>query len=44
MSVIAPKFRLGYFIKGILDNAFWIVTIVTLGGIPAIQIALFYID
>ena len=44
MSVIAPKFRLGYFIKAILDNAFWIVTIVTLGGIPAIQIALFYID
>ena len=44
MSVIAPKFRLGYFIKGIFDNLFWIITIVTLGGIPAIQIALFYID
>ena len=44
MSVIAPKFRLGYFLKGIFDNLFWIITIVTLAGIPAIQIALFYID
>ena len=42
MSVIAPKFRLGYFLKGIFDNAFWILTIVTLAGIPAIQIALFF--
>ena len=33
MSVIAPKFRLGYFLKGIFDNAFWILTIVTLAGI-----------
>ena len=41
MSVIAPKFRLGYFLKAILDNAFWILTLVTLAGIPAIQIALF---
>ena len=44
MSVIAPKFRLGYFLKGIFDNAFWILTIVTLAGIPAIQIVLFYMD
>ena len=43
MSVIAPKFRLGYFLKAILDNAFWILTLVTLAGIPAIQIALFFI-
>ena len=42
MSVIAPKFRLGYFLKAILDNAFWILTLVTLAGIPAIQIALFF--
>jgi len=42
MSVIAPKFRLGYFLKAILDNAFWILTIVTLAGIPAIQIGLFF--
>ena len=41
MSVIAPKFRLGYFLKAIFDNAFWILTLVTLAGIPAIQIALF---
>ena len=43
MSVIAPKFRLGYFLKGIFDNLFWIITLVTLAGIPAIQIALFFI-
>jgi len=43
MSVIAPKFRLGYFLKAIFDNAFWILTLVTLAGIPAIQIALFLI-
>ena len=43
MSVIAPKFRLGYFLKAILDNAFWILTLVTLAGIPAIQIGLFFI-
>ena len=42
MSVIAPKFRLGYFLKAIFDNAFWILTLVTLAGIPAIQIALFF--
>ena len=42
MSVIAPKFRLGYFLKAVLDNAFWILTLVTLAGIPAIQIALFF--
>ena len=44
MSVIAPKFRLGYFLKGVFDNLFWIITLVTLAGIPAIQIGLFYGD
>ena len=44
MSVIAPKFRLGYLIKGITDNIFWIIVLVTLLAIPAIQIVLIYID
>ena len=44
MSVIAPKFRLGYLIKGIIDNIFWIIILVTLIGIPVIQIVLIYID
>ena len=44
MSVIAPKFRLGYFLKSIIDNIFWIIILVTLIAIPAIQIVLFYMD
>ena len=44
MSVIAPKFRLGYFIKAILDNLFWTIILLTLVGIPLIMILLFYID
>ena len=44
MSTIAPKFRLGYFIKSITDNMFWVIVLVTLAGIPIVQIALFYID
>lgn len=44
MSVIAPKFRLGYFLKSLTDNIFWIVILLTLVGIPAIMIVLFYID
>lgn len=44
MSVIAPKFRLGYFLKSLTDNIFWIVILLTLAGIPAIMIVLFYID
>ena len=44
MSVIAPKFRVGYFLKALLDNIFWIIVLVTLIGIPAIQIVLFYIE
>jgi len=44
MSVIAPKFRLGYLIKGITDNIFWIIVLLTLIGIPVVQIVLIYID
>jgi NADH-quinone oxidoreductase subunit H len=44
MSVIAPKFRLGYFLKSLTDNIFWIIVLLTLIGIPAIQIVLFYVD
>jgi len=44
MSVIAPKFRLGYFIKSLTDNIFWIIVLVTLIGIPIIMIALIYIE
>jgi len=44
MSVIAPKFRLGYFLKSILDNIFWILLIATLIGVPVIQIVLFYAE
>ncbi len=44
MSTIAPKFRLGYFIKSILDNVFWILILLALIGIPAIQVMLFFID
>ena len=44
MSVIAPKFRLGYFLKSILDHIFWIIILVTLIAIPTIQIVLFYLD
>ena len=42
MSVIAPKFRLAYFLKGAIDDLFWAIILVTLIGIPAIQIGLFY--
>ena len=44
MSIIAPRFRLGYFIKSLLDNVFWIIILLTLIGIPAIQVVLFFID
>ena len=44
MSVIAPKFKLSYFIKSLTDNIFWAILLVTLVGIPLIQIVLFYID
>lgn len=44
MSVIAPKFKLSEFIKSLLDNIFWILLLMTIVGIPAVQIALFYIE
>ncbi len=42
MSILAPKFRLSYFLRYLLDNVFWIIVILTLIGIPIIQIVLFY--
>ena len=44
MSVIAPKFRLSEFLRVILDNLFWTVLLFSLIGIPAAQVALFYIE
>ena len=44
MSVIAPKFKLSEFIKSLLDNAFWILLIANLIGIPAIMMILFFIE
>lgn len=44
MSVIAPNFKFSSFVRSILDNIFWIIVLVTLVGIPAIQIVLFYIE
>ena len=44
MSVIAPKFRLGYFLKFVTDNVFWTIVLLTLVGIPILQIVLFYVD
>ncbi len=44
MSAIAPKFRFSYFLRSILDNVFWIVTLFTLIGIPLVMILLFYIE
>ncbi len=44
MSVIAPRFRLGYFLKSITDNAFWTIVLLTLIGVPVIQIVLFYVE
>jgi NADH-quinone oxidoreductase subunit H len=44
MSVIAPKFRLGYFLKSVIDNLFWIIVITTLIGLPLLQIILFFIE
>lgn len=44
MSVIAPDFRLSSFLRSMLDNVFWIIVLVTLVGIPAVQIVLFYVE
>lgn len=43
MSAIAPKFRFSYFLKSLLDNIFWVVTLFTLIGIPLVMIFLFYL-
>ena len=44
MSVIAPNFKFSEFVKSILDNAFWILLIFALIGLPAVQVILFYIE
>lgn len=44
MSVIAPKFKFSEFVKSILDNLFWFVLLLSLIGIPAVQIVLFYVE
>jgi len=44
MSAIAPKFRFSYFLKSILDNVFWIITILTLIGIPIMMVLFFYVN
>ncbi|BDQ31635.1 hypothetical protein NZNM25_06330 [Nitrosopumilus zosterae] len=44
MSVIAPKFKLSEFIKSLLDNAFWILFLLVLVGIPAVFMVLFAIE
>ena len=44
MSILAPKFRFGYFLKSVTDVIFWTIVIVTLVGIPLIQIILFYVE
>jgi len=43
MSVIAPKFRVGYFLKSIIDIALWVVLLFTLIGLPLIFIILFFV-
>ncbi|TBR25157.1 MAG: NADH-quinone oxidoreductase subunit NuoH [Candidatus Nitrosotenuis sp.] len=44
MSAIAPKFRFSYFIRSILDNLFWIITLLTLVGIPLVMVLFFYFE
>jgi len=43
MSVIAPKFRVGYFLKSIIDNILWIILLFTLIGLPIIFLILFFV-
>ena len=43
MSVIAPKFRVGYFLKSVIDIVLWILLIFTLIGLPVIFIILFFV-
>lgn len=44
MSVIAPKFKLSEFIRSLTNDIFWIIVVMTLAGIPLVQIALFYVN
>lgn len=44
MSVIAPKFKLSEFIRSLTNDLFWIIVVMTLAGIPLVQIALFYVN
>lgn len=44
MSIIAPKFKFSEFIRSVLDNIFWILLLFTLVGLPAVQVALFFIE
>ena len=44
MSVIAPKFKLSEFIKSMIGDMIWILTLMVLIGLPAIFIILFYIE
>jgi len=43
MSVIAPKFRVGYFLKSVIDVILWVVLIFTLIGLPVIFLILFFV-
>ncbi len=43
MSSIAPKFRFSYFLKSLTDNVFWTITLLTLIGLPFLQVILFYL-
>ena len=44
MSILAPQFSLGYFIKSILDNLFWVILLLSLLGLPVLQIVLIYME
>lgn len=44
MSVIAPNFKFSEFVKSILGDSFWILLIIVVIGIPALQVGLFYIE
>jgi NADH-quinone oxidoreductase subunit H len=44
VSVIAPKFKLSEFIRSLTNDIFWIIVVMTLAGIPLVQIALFYVN
>lgn len=44
MSVIAPRFKFSEFLKSLVDNIFWVITLTALIGLPIIMIVLFYVD